>query len=270
MSTCGPSFASIPRRHRATTGATDYIGAILERAGIEYTVVESAPGRANLVARLRATNPTGKPVMLMGHTDVVSVEPDKWLHDPFGAEIIDDFIWGRGTLDMKNQVAAQLAAFLAIKRANLPLTRDVIYAAFADEEVSGELGAGWVYANHRDLIDAEFALNEGGGGQIDLGGARFYTCGTGEKGQSILEVTFRGKPGHASTPIPDTAMDKLAIALDRLRAWTPPLTITEPVRGHAGRHRERAWWRNRHRNRPPPRPRVTAVERLRSPAALRE
>jgi acetylornithine deacetylase/succinyl-diaminopimelate desuccinylase-like protein len=210
--------------------ATDYIGAILDGEGIEYTVVESAPGRANLVARLRATNPTGKPVMLMGHTDVVSVEEDKWLHDPFGAEIIDGYIWGRGTLDMKNQVAAQLAAFLAIKQANLPLTRDVIFAAFADEEVSGELGAGWVHANHRHLIDAEFALNEGGGGQIDLGGARFYTCGTGEKGQSILEVTFRGKPGHASTPIPDTAMDKLAIALERLRAWTPPLTITEPVR----------------------------------------
>lgn len=210
--------------------ATNYIGALLDAEGIEYTVVESAPGRANLVARLRAEQPTGKPVMLMGHTDVVSVERDKWDHDPFGAEIIDDYIWGRGTLDMKNQVAAQLAAFLALKRANLPLTRDVIYAAFADEEVSGELGAGWVYANHRALIDAEFALNEGGGGQIEIGGDRFYTCGTGEKGQSILEVTFRGKPGHASTPIPDTAMDKLSIALERLRAWTPPLTITEPVR----------------------------------------
>ncbi len=210
--------------------ATDYIGALLQDAGIEFTVVESAPGRANLVARLRAESPSGKPVMFMGHTDVVSVELDKWDHDPFGAEIIDDYIWGRGTLDMKNQVAAQLAAFLALKRADLSLTRDVIFAAFADEEVSGELGAGWVYANHRDLIDAEFALNEGGGGQIEIGGERFYTCGSGEKGQSILEVTFRGKPGHASTPIPDTAMDKLSIALERLRNWTPPLTITEPVR----------------------------------------
>ena len=210
--------------------ATDYIGTLLHDAGIEFTVVESAPGRANLIARLRAEQPTGRPVMLMGHTDVVSVERDKWDHDPFGAEIIDDFIWGRGTLDMKNQVAAQLAAFLALKRANLPLTRDVIFAAFADEEVSGELGAGWVYANHRDLIDAEYALNEGGGGQIEIAGERFYTCGTGEKGQSILEVTFHGKPGHASTPIPNTAMDKLSIALERLRGWTPPLTITEPVR----------------------------------------
>jgi acetylornithine deacetylase/succinyl-diaminopimelate desuccinylase-like protein len=81
------------------------------------------------------------------------------------------------------------------------------------------------------LIDAEFALNEGAGGQVELGGERFYTCGTGEKGQSILEVTLRGNPGHASTPIPDTAMDKLGIALERLRAWTPPLTITAPVRG---------------------------------------
>lgn len=210
--------------------ATDYIAALLAAEGIESTVVESAPTRANLVARLKAENPTGKPVMLMGHTDVVSVERDKWDRDPFGAEIVDGFMWGRGTLDMKNQVAGQLAAFLALKRANLPITRDIIFAAFADEEVSGELGAGWVYANHRDLIDAEFALNEGGGGQVEMGGARFYTCGTGEKGQSILNITFRGKPGHASTPLPDTAMDKLGTALARLKAWEPTLTITEPVR----------------------------------------
>jgi acetylornithine deacetylase/succinyl-diaminopimelate desuccinylase-like protein len=152
--------------------ATDYISGILSAEAIESTVVESAPTRANLVARLKADNPTGRPVMLMGHTDVVSVERDKWEHDPFGAEIIDGYMWGRGTLDMKNQVASQLAAFVALKRANLPLTRDVIFAAFADEEVSGELGAGWVYANHRDLIDAEFALNEGGGGQVQLLGTR--------------------------------------------------------------------------------------------------
>jgi acetylornithine deacetylase/succinyl-diaminopimelate desuccinylase-like protein len=210
--------------------ATDYIEGVLAADGIESTVVESAPTRANLVARLKAEHPTGRPVMLMGHTDVVSVERDKWDHDPFGAEIIDDYMWGRGTLDMKNQVAGQLAAFLALKRANLPLTRDVIFAAFADEEVSGTLGAGWVYEHHRDLIDAEFALNEGGGGQVEIGGARFYTCGTGEKGQSILNVTFRGKPGHASMPIPNTAMEKLALGLDRLREWEPELTITEPVR----------------------------------------
>ena len=211
--------------------ATDYIAAILASEGIESTVVESAPTRANLVARLKAENPTGRPVMLMGHTDVVSVERDKWDHDPFGAEIIDGYMWGRGTLDMKNQVAGQLAAFLALKRANLPLTRDVIFAAFADEEVSGELGAGWVYANHRDLIDAEFALNEGGGGQVEMGGARFYTCGTGEKGQSILNITFRGRPGHASTPIPDTAMDKLGIALLPHRLSRSPL-----LQGAAGWH----------------------------------
>jgi acetylornithine deacetylase/succinyl-diaminopimelate desuccinylase-like protein len=211
--------------------ATDYIAGVLAAEGIESTVLESAPGRANLVARLSAANPTGRPIMFMGHTDVVSVERDKWEHDPFGAEIIDGFMWGRGTLDMKNQVAGQLATFVAMKRANLPLTRDVIFAVFADEEVSGELGAGWMYANHRQLIDAEFALNEGAGGQVELGGERFYTCGTGEKGQSILEVTLRGNPGHASTPIPDTAVDKLGIALERLRAWTPPLTITAPVRG---------------------------------------
>jgi acetylornithine deacetylase/succinyl-diaminopimelate desuccinylase-like protein len=166
----------------------------------------------------------------MGHTDVVSVERDKWEHDPFGGERIDDYIWGRGALDMKNMVAGELAVFIALKRSGIPLSRDVIFAAFADEEVSGDLGAGFMYQHHRDLIDAEFALNEGGGHPITIAGVPFYSCGTGEKGQSLLRVTFRGKPGHASTPLPDTAMSKLGKALVCLHDWKPEFAITTPVR----------------------------------------
>ena len=249
--------------------ATDYIAGVLAAAGIESTVLESAPGRANLVARLHATNPTGRPIMLMGHTDVVSVERDKWERDPFGADLVDGFIWGRGTLDMKNQVAGQLAAFVAIKESGLPLTRDVIYAAFADEEVSGELGAGWMQANHRDLIDAEFALNEGGGGQVEFGGVPFYTCGTGEKGQSILEVTFRGNPGHASTPIPDTAMEKLAIATGTASRLETAADDDRTGPRHAGGHRRRGWRRDGRRIVPPPGEGRPRLGRLRDPAADR-
>ncbi|MGB3329544.1 MAG: M20/M25/M40 family metallo-hydrolase [Thermomicrobiales bacterium] len=212
--------------------AADYIGAQLDAEGIPYEIVESAPTRANLVARLKADKPSAPPLLLMGHTDVVSVERDKWERDPFGGELdADGFLWGRGALDMKNMVAGELAIVLELKRQGIPLDRDVIYAAFADEEVSGELGAGWVYQHRNDLIgDAEYALNEGGGHPSTVGGVTFLGMGSGEKGQSILRITFRGNPGHASTPIPDTAVAKLGRALVLLDAWEPDFTITTPVR----------------------------------------
>ena len=120
--------------------AADWIAGILAKEGIACDIVEAAPTRATIVSRLKAPNPTGRPVMMMGHTDVVTVEPEKWDHDPFLGEMIDGFVYGRGALDMKGQVAANLAVFLAIQRANLPLTRDVIFCAFADEEAGGVFG----------------------------------------------------------------------------------------------------------------------------------
>ena len=211
--------------------AADYIAAQLDAEGIPYEIVESAPTRANIVARLKAENPTAKPLLLLGHTDVVSVEPEKWEHDPFGGELIDGYLWGRGALDMKNQVAGELTVFLELKRKNIPLNRDVIFAAFADEEVSGDLGAGWIYNERNDLIgDAEYGLNEGGGHPQTIAGSTFLSIGSGEKGQSIVRITFTGKPGHASTPIPDTAVAKLGRALVKLDQWVPDFTITTPVR----------------------------------------
>ncbi len=210
--------------------AADYIAAILDAEGISYDTVESAPTRATIVSRLRANNPTGRPVMMMGHTDVVTVEREKWDHDPFCGEINDDFVYGRGALDMKGQVAANLAVFLAIKRANLPLTRDVILCAFADEEEGGVFGAGWVWNNHRALIDAEFAINEGGGQPLTIAGTDFITCQVAEKGSARLRMTVKGHPGHASVPLTDTAFLNLGIALERLHAWKPPTVVVKPVR----------------------------------------
>ncbi|MGN6483646.1 MAG: M20/M25/M40 family metallo-hydrolase [Thermomicrobiales bacterium] len=212
--------------------AADYIAAQLDAEGIPCEIVESAPTRANIVARLKAEAPSAPPLLLMGHTDVVSVERDKWERDPFGGELdADGFVWGRGALDMKSMVAGELTIFLELKRQGIPLDRDVIFAAFADEEVSGELGAGWVYQHRNDLIgDAEYALNEGGGYPVTVGGVTFLGLGSGEKGQSIVRITFRGKPGHASTPLPDTAVAKLGRALVLLDAWEPEFTLTTPVR----------------------------------------
>lgn len=126
--------------------AADYIADVLRKAGIDTVeVLESAPNRANVVARLTAENPAGRPILLMGHTDVVTVEPERWDRNPFGGELVDGYIWGRGALDMKGQVAAELAVFLALKERGVALERDVIFVAFADEE------AGWRVRRRLDV-----------------------------------------------------------------------------------------------------------------------
>jgi acetylornithine deacetylase/succinyl-diaminopimelate desuccinylase-like protein len=213
------------------TRAADYLNDVLTEAGIETTVVGISPSRGNVIARLRATNPSKRPLMLTGHIDVVSVEREKWAHDPFGGEVIDGEIWGRGALDMKSQVAAGLVAMLLLKREGIALDRDIIFTAFADEEAGGQEGAAWLWEHHRDLIDAEYAINEGGGGTpVELNGQLFYLCQAGEKGASRLRITARGEPGHASVPLDNTAMDKLGRALVKLTGWQPETTLTAPVR----------------------------------------
>lgn len=211
--------------------AADYIADVLRSAGIDNVqVLESAPNRANVVARIEAKNPTGRPILLMGHTDVVTVEPERWEHDPFGGELIDGEIWGRGALDMKSQVAGELAVFLAIKEQGIELNRDLIFVAFADEETGGDFGADWMWRNHRDLIDAEYAINEGGGVPMTIEGHLFFGCQAGEKGSTHLRMTVTGNPGHASVPLDVTAMSKLGEAMNRLHAWQGETVFTEPVR----------------------------------------
>jgi acetylornithine deacetylase/succinyl-diaminopimelate desuccinylase-like protein len=208
--------------------AADYLAGVVRQAGLEPVVVESAPGRGNLVVRLRGSG-GGRPVMLMGHTDVVSVEPEKWTHDPFAGDVADGQIWGRGAVDMKNQVAANLMVLLLLKREGVALQRDVIMAAFADEEAGSTWGAKWMWANRRDLIDAEYAINEGGGEAVEVAGHRFYLCQVGEKGGARLRITARAEPGHASVPRDDTAIYRLGRALVRLQQFQPPVILTKPV-----------------------------------------
>lgn len=209
--------------------AAEYLAGVLRANGIEPAIHEGVPGRGNLVARL-AGNGSARPLLLMGHTDVVSVEPDQWTHPPFSGDLADGFIWGRGALDMKGQVAANLMVMLLLKRQGVPLTRDVIMAAFADEEAGSTWGAEWMWAHHRDLIDAEYAINEGGGGALDVAGTRFYLCQVGEKGSARMRITARAAPGHASVPRDDTAIARLARALVRLGEFEPPTILTKPVR----------------------------------------
>ena len=199
-----------------------------KREGIEAQIIESAPGRGNFVARIPGTG-KARPLLLMAHNDTVSVEPEKWTHDPFGGEIHDGQIWGRGAVDTKGLVASELMVMLLIKRQGLMLDRDVIMATFADEEAGGRFGADWMWENQRALIDAEFAINEGGGVPITIGGTRFYTCQTGEKGGARMRLTGRGAPGHASVPLPDTAMRRAGRAVATLTEHLFPTVMTPTV-----------------------------------------
>lgn len=209
------------------TEAARHLAAIVRAAGIPCEIVEGAPGRGNFVARLAGSG-VGRPVALLAHLDVVGVEPERWTRDPFGGEVADDQVWGRGALDMKNQVAAHLMVLLLLHREGIRLGRDVIVANFADEEV-GSLGAAWVWKNRRDLIDAEYGLCEFGGLRVEIAGRPFYTVQVGEKGTARMRLTARGRPGHASVPIADTAMARLGRALVRLDAFVPPTIITDAV-----------------------------------------
>ena len=212
------------------TTAAEWVAERCRAAGFETEVIESAPGRGNLVARLRGEKPAGRPLMLTGHLDVVSVERNRWQRDPFGGELVDGYLWGRGALDMKSQVAAELAVGLALAEAKVALDRDLILTFFADEEAGGEQGATWLWRHRPELLDAEYAINEGGGEALTINGQTFYLCQTGEKGASRLRITASAAPGHASVPLDDTAMARMGVALSRLTEWTSPTMLTEPVR----------------------------------------
>jgi len=202
---------------------------ILEREGFtdnDYRILESAPNRGNLVIRLRGDG-SKRPILLSGHVDVVAVERDYWEHDPFGGEIIDGEVWGRGTMDMKGFLSMYLQVFLLAKRQGLPLKRDLILAAIADEEAGFQHGSGYLVREHRDLINAEYALTEGGGMTIYMGKQRLYPIQVAEKGVCWLRMRASGEPGHGSTPNLDCSIYRLAGALQKLqRAGHLPIHIT--------------------------------------------
>lgn len=209
--------------------AAQYLADVLRGEGIEAEVLESAPGRGNLVARLKGDG-SARPLLLMSHLDVVPAEADKWAHPPFAAELVDGFIWGRGAVDTKNLTAVQLLLMLLLKREGVPLHRDVILAATADEEVGGLAGMGWLVEQRPKLLEAEYAINEGGGFGLDVGGRRVYVCQTAEKGVCWMKLTAEGRPGHASTPKGENAVATLAAAVARLSRARLPLHVVPTVR----------------------------------------
>jgi acetylornithine deacetylase/succinyl-diaminopimelate desuccinylase-like protein len=194
--------------------ATDLLAGALGAEGIGAVVLEKEPTRANLVARLGGGSEA--PLMLSSHTDVVPVEPQRWSRAPFGAEIADGCVWGRGAIDMKPKCAMDLSLMLALKRAGAPANRDLIFAAVADEEAGSELGARFLVERHPELVRAGWVFNEAGGFTLHLGGRRYYPIQVAEKGYVTVRMTVHAPPGHGSIPRPDTAIAWLADLIVRL------------------------------------------------------
>ncbi len=210
-----------------------YLDATLKAAGIETHLFEPAPGRAAFVARLKG-NGTKQPVVIMGHMDVVGVEREKWSVDPFAAEIKDGYLYGRGAIDDKGMLAANLETMLLLKRNVLDkggvLSRDVIFVANSDEEESGEFGMGWLIKNHPELIKGEFALNEGGRTRIVGGKLLYVAIQNTEKVPHVVTVTARGPGGHASIPLKGNAILRLGRALAAISAHKEPVYLTPTTR----------------------------------------
>lgn len=198
--------------------AVDFIAAILDAEGIAWQSAESAEGRGNLWARLRGG---GKPALiLLQHTDVVPADAKYWTTDPLSGEMRDGFIWGRGTLDMKGTGISELAAFISLHRAGLPLNRDVVLIATADEEAGGAYGAGWLVEHHPELFaGAGLLINEGGFGMEREGQVTFNVEVT-QKVPVWLRLTAVDKPGHGSMPNATSSVARIVDATNRLREHT--------------------------------------------------
>jgi acetylornithine deacetylase/succinyl-diaminopimelate desuccinylase-like protein len=210
--------------------AAQWLAAVLRREGIDAQVFEPRPGKANLYARL-AGDGSARPLVLLSHMDVVLAAPEFWQVDPFGGVTKDGYVWGRGALDMKGEAIAQLMTLVTLRRAQVPLKRDVIFLATADEEIGAGVGAAWIVERHPELVrDAEFLINEGGTIRTDAKGRiEYYGVGTTEKSPFWLDVTARGTPGHGSRPTPDNPVVRLVRALGRIAAYQTPLVVTPVV-----------------------------------------
>ena len=211
------------------TIAASYLQQVLEREGIPVQVFEAEPNRGNLVARLKG-NGRKRPLLLMGHTDVVVVDPKKWTFPPFSATRDSGYVYGRGTIDDKDNVVASLMAMLLLKRNQVPLDRDVIFLAEAGEEAATRVGIEYMVREHFPEIDAEYCLAEGGGTTRVGGRVQFAQIQAAEKVPHTITLTATGTSGHGSVPRMDNPVVHLAAAVAALGNWKPPIRLTDTTR----------------------------------------
>ena len=207
----------------------DYLQSVLDSAGIETRVFAREKSRPNLVARLRGSG-RKRPLLIMGHTDVVPVDPTKWKFPPFAATRDAGYVYGRGTIDDKLSVAAGLMTILELKRKKIPLDRDVIFMAEASEEGGGPNGITFMVEKHWPEIEAEYCLAEGGGVLRSAGQVRFATVATTEKIAHTIRVVARGVAGHGSVPLRSNPIVHLSQAIARIGSFRTDLRLNETTR----------------------------------------
>lgn len=226
-----------------------YIEGVLKAEGIESEILEPIPGRASIVARLKG-NGKKRPLLLMGHEDVVPVDRAHWTVDPFAATERDGVLYGRGASDDKAMVSANLEVFLQLKRQKVPLDRDVIFLSEASEEMSSTAGMATIVERYWDKIECEFALNEGGGSLLENGKVQYFGVATAEKLPRGATLQATGSSGHGSVPRVDNAVVHLAAAVAKAGTWDTPARLNETTRAFFERlatispPEEASWYRN--------------------------
>ena len=216
------------------TKGAEYLKSILDREGIPSEIIELERGRGNIVARLKG-NGSKKPILLMGHIDVVGVEREKWTVDPFGGVVKDGYLYGRGSSDDKGMTSACLEVFLLLHRLKVPLDRDVIFLAEAGEEGTSSVGIDFMVQRHWDKIECEYALNEGGMIYAPDGKVKYVGVATTEKVPRGFKLVAKGSSGHGSVPRMDNAITHLSAAVAKVGNWQPPMRLNETTRAFFSR-----------------------------------
>jgi len=207
-----------------------YINSLLTDAGFETTILAKAPNRPNLIVRLKGQG-MAPPLLLYGHVDVVATTNQNWTHPPFEGKVLDNYIWGRGALDMKGGVAMMLAAFLRAKAEGLTPAGDIVLAVLSDEEAGGDYGANYLVESHAKHFEGiRYAIGEFGGFPMYIGQRKFYAIQVADKRLCLMKVILRGSGGHASTPVRGGIMARLAKLLQSLDQHRLPVHVTPVAR----------------------------------------
>ncbi|MEX5259930.1 M20/M25/M40 family metallo-hydrolase [Kocuria sp. CPCC 205263] len=211
--------------------AAEYVAGLIEEVGLATTVLESAPGRANVFARIEGTDPSADALLVHGHLDVVPAIAADWSVDPFGGEIRDGMIWGRGAVDMKDMDAMMISVLRHMVRTGDRPRRDIVFGFFADEEAGMVYGSHWIAEHHRGLFDGVTdAISEVGGYSATIGGRRAYLLQTAEKGLMWLRLNAQGTAGHGSQINDDNPVTRLSRALANIGEHQWPVELTKTTR----------------------------------------
>lgn len=211
--------------HNNEIEAVNYIKKILDKEGIESTVIQSDKGRGNIIAKLKGGNKT--PIIFLSHLDVVDVETDKWTFDPFEGTIHNEIMYGRGTLDTKHLTAMGLMIMLLLKRNNIYLNRDIIFAATADEENGSKYGMKYLMDNYPNLLPKGYVVNEGGGFVMEVDGKQFRTCACGEKGVCEVKIRIESNDEEDIYNTQNHTIIKLSKIIKRVTSYESELVMCE-------------------------------------------